>query len=95
MLLILKIIKIFKKYYHPSWLYEKVHELVWMKLNESKCTVKQWNLPGLLVYRPIFLLKYQAIYMNDPSPYLLLKLKSSFHCYRSYKESDIIFFMSL
>jgi hypothetical protein len=24
-------------------LYEKVHELVWIKLNESKCTVKQWN----------------------------------------------------
>ena len=25
----------------PPQLYEKVHELVWIKLNESKCTVKQ------------------------------------------------------
>ena len=25
-------------------MYEKVHELVWIKLNESKCTVKDWNL---------------------------------------------------
>ena len=25
-------------------MYEKVHELVWIKLNESKCTVKQWNI---------------------------------------------------
>ena len=24
-----------------------MHELVWIKLNESKCTVKQWNLPHL------------------------------------------------
>ena len=24
-------------------MYEKVHELVWIKLNESKCTVKQWK----------------------------------------------------
>ena len=24
-------------------MYEKVHELVWIKLNQSKCTVKEWN----------------------------------------------------
>jgi len=30
-----------------------VHELVWIKLNESKCTVKQWNLQvkGILKWK--------------------------------------------
>ena len=31
-------------------MYEKVHELVWIKLNESKCTVKQWNFQYLPIY---------------------------------------------
>ena len=34
-------------------MYEKVHELVWIKLNESKCTVKQWNLKELYVHSEI------------------------------------------
>jgi len=40
--------------------------------------------PGLFVYGPFLLLKYQAIYTDDPSSHLLLKQISSFHCYRSY-----------
>ena len=29
-------------------MYEKVRELVWIKLNESKCTVKQWKMENSL-----------------------------------------------
>ena len=37
-------------------MYEKVHELVWIKLNESKCNVKQWKISCLL--KRIFVVDY-------------------------------------
>ena len=43
-------------------LYEKVHELVWIKLNESKCTVKQWNLQFCI-------LTYLLTYLMEQSPW--------------------------
>ena len=37
-------------------MYEKVHELVWIKLNESKCTVKQWKVSteGYIFYNKLW-----------------------------------------
>ena len=57
-------------------MYEKVHELVWIKLNESKYTVKQWifftlspNIEYFLhfqrIYHPIFMFSIWSIFFNE------------------------------
>ena len=59
-------------------MYEKVHELVWIKLNESKCTVKQWNIKTIYVQHIIFIVNeatcfgpYRAIIRPVNAAYIL------------------------
>jgi hypothetical protein len=56
-------------------LYEKVHEFVWIKLNESKCTVKEGNF-NLLFYQSGFILSK----CNDKTPTFYCH-KFEFHIY--------------